>query len=153
MSSETTAASEGSLGNLRHDPFGMLPFCSYHMGDYFSHWLEMEQNATSLPKIFSVNWFLKDSEGKFLWPGFGENIHVLKWIFERTSGTTDAKETPIGLLPQDGVFSPPELTQINTKEYQKELENLSEYFKLFGERFPKELTEELEQIQKKLSSF
>ena len=104
MSSETTAAAAGDVGKLRYDPFAMLPFCGYHMGDYFAHWLEIgrEGDARSCPKLFHVNWFRKDEDGKFLWPGFGENSRVLAWIFRRCEGTAEAVETPVGLVPAAG---------------------------------------------------
>lgn len=155
MSSERTAAAEGSLGTLRHDPFGMLPFCGYNMGDYFAHWLEMGKDSKHpdlLPKIFSVNWFRKDQKGEFLWPGFGENIYVLKWIFERTSDKVDAHKSPVGYLPQEGTFTPSELTQINREDYLKEAQNLKEYFALFGDRFPETLKNELEKLFQTLST-
>jgi phosphoenolpyruvate carboxykinase (GTP) len=98
MSSETTAAATGAVGALRHDPMAMLPFCGYHMGDYFAHWLKMgaKADASKLPRIFNVNWFRKDANGKFLWPGYGENSRVLKWVFERVQGTAKAVDTPTG---------------------------------------------------------
>ncbi len=100
MSSETTAAAAGEVGKLRHDPMAMLPFCGYHMGDYFAHWLKVgAREGAELPRIFYVNWFRKDAEGKFLWPGFGENSRVLEWVFRRCAGTAEAVETPIGLRP------------------------------------------------------
>src|SRR3954464_7818013 len=104
MSSEKTAAAAGTVGELRHDPFAMLPCCGYHMGDYFAHWIKIgkEHDAASLPKIFCVNWFRKDQEGKFLWPGFGENSRVLEWVFRRCDGEGQATETPIGLVPKAG---------------------------------------------------
>ncbi len=101
MASETTAAQQGAVGNLRFDPMAMLPFCGYNMADYFAHWLSIGKNtdAANLPKIFFVNWFRRDDDGRFLWPGYGENSRVLKWVFERVAGQADAVETPIGLLP------------------------------------------------------
>ena len=101
MASETTAAAAGAVGNLRRDPFAMLPFCGYNMADYFAHWLEIGAagDPAKLPKIFYVNWFRKDADGKLLWPGYGENSRVLEWVFERVSGGGDAVETPIGHVP------------------------------------------------------
>ena len=101
MASETTAAAAGAVGNLRRDPFAMLPFCGYNMADYFAHWLDIGAAADpdKLPKIFYVNWFRKDEDGRWLWPGYGENSRVLEWVFERVSGTGEAIETPIGLVP------------------------------------------------------
>ena len=100
MSSEKTAAAAGAVGELRFDPFAMLPFCGYHMADYFEHWLKLgERDGAQLPKIFHVNWFRKDDEGKFLWPGFGENSRVLAWVFRRCDGEAQANLTPIGHVP------------------------------------------------------
>ncbi len=101
MASETTAAQQGAVGNLRFDPMAMLPFCGYNFADYFTHWLSMEKHTdpANLPKIFFVNWFRRDEDGRFLWPGFGENSRVLKWVFERVNGDAEAIDTPIGKLP------------------------------------------------------
>ncbi len=103
MSSETTAAATGAVGTLRFDPMAMLPFCGYNMGDYWQHWLNLgEREGVQLPKVFYVNWFRKGADGKFLWPGYGENSRVLEWIFRRCEGTAEAVETEIGLLPPVG---------------------------------------------------
>ncbi len=112
MSSEMTAAAEGQVGKLRHDPFAMLPFCGYNMGDYFKHWIEMGKKSQKLPKIFHVNWFRKDDAGHYIWPGFRHNTYVLKWIFERVNNVPNAKTSPVGNLPIDGIF-PTELTDID----------------------------------------
>ena len=159
ISSETTAAAKGEVGKLRHDPFAMLPFCGYHMGDYFSHWLEMGEKSTCLPRIYAVNWFQKSSDGKYLWPGFGENARVLKWIFERTSNTASAHETPIGMLPNSIDLSNLHLNNdaaqtlfsIERAGWLKEYEDLSRYFKEFGDRMPKALLDELNALKKRLS--
>ena len=153
MCSETTAAAQGELGKLRHDPFGMLPFCGYNMGDYFAHWLDMAKQTSpdKLPLIFSVNWFRKDHDGKFLWPGFGENTHVLKWIFERTSLVAKAQTSPIGYLPEKGLFQPPELTSLDIPLYLQEMERLQNYFSTFGKHFPHALQEQLKNICASLS--
>lgn len=162
VSSQMTAAAFGQIGKLRHDPFAMLPFCGYHMGDYFNHWLEMGKKSSpdKLPKIYYVNWFQKDADGKFTWPGFGENSRVLKWIFERTSGTGKAEKTPIGMIPAEGaldlsglktapnVFK--NLFQVNKQAWQEEVKELREYFKLFGDKMPKLLLKELDELEKRL---
>lgn len=156
VSSEMTAAAEGSLGVLRHDPFAMLPFCGYNMGDYFAHWLKM--GSEHFPKIFFVNWFLKGADGRFLWPGFGENVRALKWIFERCDGKDVGEASPIGILPKKGSF---DLSGLNGVDFASlfnvdkglwltEVENLSRYFTLFGERFPPPLREELLRLRDKL---
>lgn len=162
ISSETTAAAAGKMGELRHDPFSMLPFCGYHMGEYFAHWLEMgKKHATAhLPRIYYVNWFQKGEDGKFLWPGFGENCRVLKWIFERTSGTGQARTTPIGYLPSvsdidlQGLNIEPhildQLLKVDLKQWENEANELMRYFKLFGSKLPKEMMEELNQLKDRL---
>lgn len=155
ISSEMTAAAKGKVGELRHDPFAMLPFCGYNMGDYFNHWLEMGKRSEHLPRIYYVNWFLKDEKGKYLWPGFGENSRVLKWIFDRTSSKAPSKETPIGHIPTDLDVSGldvdlQKLLKIDPKAWLKEVENLSEYFTLFKDRLPEAITDELNQLKQRL---
>jgi phosphoenolpyruvate carboxykinase (GTP) len=163
VSSETTAAATGSIGNVRRDPFAMLPFCGYNMGDYFKHWLELGKNAdqSKLPKIFYVNWFRKDDEGKFIWPGFGENIRVLKWILERTDGEENYIDSPIGREPKldcldvEGLniseSNMKKLFQINKQDGLKEVSEIKEYYKIFEDRLPKELSDEIEALEKRLS--
>lgn len=155
ISSEMTAAAVGGAGQLRHDPFAMLPFCGYHMADYFRHWLNLGKSAdeSKLPKIYYVNWFRKDENGKFIWPGFGENIRVLKWIFERIEGKAEAKESPLGLVPVDGALdltglnisaeAMTELFHVDREKAEDEVLDLREYFKSFGEKLPEELNQEL----------
>jgi phosphoenolpyruvate carboxykinase (GTP) len=152
MSSEMTAAAAGVIGKLRHDPFGMLPFCGYNMGDYFAHWIEMGQKTSpeKLPKIFHVNWFRKDAKGEYLWPGFRHNMYVLKWIFERADGTAGADSSPIGYLPKKGTFEPAALFDIDQKGYLQEAEDLKKYFAQFGSKMPPELLAELQQLQARL---
>ncbi|HXR23026.1 MAG TPA: phosphoenolpyruvate carboxykinase domain-containing protein [Acidimicrobiales bacterium] len=146
MASETTAAQAGALGKLRRDPFAMLPFCGYNMADYFGHWLD-RGNATAdelLPRLYYVNWFRKDSDGRFLWPGFGENIRVLKWIFERCERQGEARETPIGFVPRSlgtvGLnVDLAELLDVNSDKLRAELESIEEHYAAFGDRLPKAL--------------
>lgn len=163
VSSETTAAAAGAVGNLRHDPFAMLPFCGYHMGDYFNHWLKIGLNAdaSKLPRIYNVNWFRKNSKGEWLWPGFGENSRVLKWIFQRTEGKGEARESPIGYLPESSsldvsgldisVEKLTDLFRVDKDEWQKEVEELRRYFQLFGTRLPQQMTNELDALQSRLN--
>lgn len=175
ISSETTAASAGAVGKLRHDPFAMLPFCGYHMGDYFAHWLEVGKGGTGdkgatgdndkghlhLPRIYYVNWFRKGADGKFLWPGFGENSRVLKWIFERINGQGKGVKTSIGYLPsKEGLdtegleLSPGALDQllsVDVAQWQGEVEELQNYFRLFGDKLPEGIREELNQLKERLS--
>ena len=150
LSSEMTAAAAGKIGKLRHDPFAMLPFCGYHMGDYFGHWLEMGKLlGDKAPKIYHANWFRKDKKGKFLWPGFGENIRVLKWIFERCEGMCEGIESPVGVFPKD-FDAPKELFEIDVEAWKEEVKGLREYFTLFGDRLPKEITKELDDLERRI---
>lgn len=162
VSSETTAAAAGDIGKLRHDPFAMLPFCGYNMGDYFNHWIKTGEKAdeNKLPKIFYVNWFRKDENDKFIWPGFGDNIRVLKWILERVEGKENFVESPIGRLPKPGSIdttglditeqSMNRLFEVDKESGIHELEELKEYFKLFGDRLPKQLSEEVNLLEARL---
>ncbi|MBX9744071.1 MAG: phosphoenolpyruvate carboxykinase (GTP), partial [Chlamydiales bacterium] len=161
VSSEITAAAKGEVGKLRHDPFAMLPFCGYHMGDYFAHWLEMGKKgkAELLPRIYYVNWFRKDRDGNFLWPGFGENIRVLKWIMERTDERTKAEMTPLGAVPTELDLSGLDLSKeaeallfsVDPRAWLKECEDLEKYFALFAPRMPEALLEELAKLRQRLS--
>ena len=164
MSSETTAAAAGEVGKLRFDPFAMLPFCGYDMADYFGHWLEVGAgaDAAKLPKVFYVNWFRKDDDGKFLWPGFGENSRVLSWIFRRCAGTAEARETPIGLVPAagaietDGLGVSPEamekLLGVDPAEWAAQLPQVREHYAKFGDRLPQALTDQLAALEERLGA-
>jgi phosphoenolpyruvate carboxykinase (GTP) len=162
MASETTAAAAGAVGKLRFDPFAMLPFCGYHMADYFGHWLQIGERGDpdKLPKLFNVNWFRKDASGKFLWPGFGENSRVLAWIFRRCEGKAEAVETPAGLVPAKGAIESEgldvsdeqmqELLTVDPEELAGSLPAIHEHFAQFGDRLPAELREQLEGLHKRL---
>ncbi len=161
LSSETTAAAKGEVGKLRHDPFAMLPFCGYNMGDYFGHWLEMgKRSGAKLPAIFSVNWFRKNSDGKFLWPGFGENSRVLKWIFGRLEGSLEARKSPIGYLPKKEDIDLSnldvseqdleELFKVDPSEWKKELEEIRVYLDRFESHLPKALKSQILDLEKQL---
>jgi phosphoenolpyruvate carboxykinase (GTP) len=164
MSSEKTAAAAGKVGELRHDPFAMLPFCGYHMADYFDHWLRIgrEGEASKLPKIFYVNWFRKDGDGAFLWPGFGENSRVLAWVFRRCEDQADADDTPIGLVPTrnaidvEGLDVSEEdmakLLRVDPEEWKRELPSIQQHFARFGERLPRQLREQLAALEERLDS-
>jgi phosphoenolpyruvate carboxykinase (GTP) len=162
ISSETTAAAGGKVGELRFDPFAMLPFCGYNMADYFAHWLEIgRRDGADLPKIFHVNWFRKGAQGEFLWPGFGENARVLDWIFRRCENSAGARETPIGLIPAPrdlnlrGLeIAPSALEQILGVDHaaaRAELLQIRDYLTQFGERLPDELTAQIARVQRRLS--
>jgi len=161
MASETTAATTGAVGVTRRDPMAMLPFCGYNMADYFRHWLEMGQRIPHPPKIFHVNWFRKGADGQFLWPGFGENVRVLKWILERVEGKGQAAETPIGWVPTpdaltlDGLdiarSTMEELLRVNPADWQTELEDTRKFFEQFGKRLPEQLRQEHEQLAQRFA--
>jgi phosphoenolpyruvate carboxykinase (GTP) len=161
MSSETTAAAAGEVGQLRFDPFAMLPFCGYNMADYFAHWLKLgRRDGVRLPKVFYVNWFRKDGQGRFLWPGFGDNARVLAWIVRRCQGRADAVETPIGLLPtQDALdtegldIEPKALEQLLTVDesgVRAELPQIRDHLEQFGDRLPDEVRAQLERLAERL---
>jgi phosphoenolpyruvate carboxykinase (GTP) len=159
MASETTAAITGQTGVTRRDPMAMLPFCGYNMARYFGHWLEMGTKIPKLPRIFHVNWFRKGADGKFLWPGYGENVRVLKWILERVEGRGAARETPIGFVPAkngltlDGINVAPaaldELLSVNSQDWEVELSNTKEFFSKFGSRLPHEISQEHEKLARR----
>ena len=154
MTSETTAAASGAVGQLRHDPFAMLPFCGYHMGDYFQHWLDMGKKMRYPPRIYSVNWFQKGKDGAYLWPGFGENLRVLKWIFERQNGKQRVQSTAIGNMPFPEDLGLQEaqktLLQIHPEEWLQELAEREHYFTIFKERFPTALWQEFVRVNEAL---
>jgi phosphoenolpyruvate carboxykinase (GTP) len=163
-SSETTAAIVGKVGQLRRDPMAMLPFCGYHMGDYFAHWVKMGQrsSAAKLPKIFYVNWFRQDENGKFLWPGYGENSRVLKWVFERCDGKVNAQETPIGRLPNPtdldtkGLDLPADkiakLLSVDIEGWLAEVPRIKEHFAKFGDRLPQGMRDEVTALEQRLKA-
>ncbi len=165
MGSEITAATiSDNIGKVRRDPFAMLPFIGYHVCDYLKHWLEIAEKSTpnNLPKLFYVNWFRKDENGKFIWPGFGENSRVLKWIFERVSGEGKAAKTAIGYMPTADAIdvegldvssdTMEELLRIKNDEWLKEVESLRGYYKTLGEKLPKELLNQLEALEQRLKA-
>jgi phosphoenolpyruvate carboxykinase (GTP) len=161
QSSETTAAQAGAVGKLRFDPMAMLPFCGYNMADYFAHWLKLgRREGAVLPRIFYVNWFRKDGEGRFIWPGFGENSRVLAWIFRRCEGKVDAEESPIGLLPRredldlDGLDLDAEgleqILSVSAEEWRQQIPQIREHYAKFGDRLPDELTRQLDALEERL---
>jgi phosphoenolpyruvate carboxykinase (GTP) len=163
VGSEVTAAAlDLKAGSVRRDPFAMLPFCGYHMGDYFGHWISMGEKTpvASQPKFFFVNWFRKTNEGKWLWPGYGENSRVLQWVFERCDGSGAAVETPIGWMPTANAIAPPagvtaedmrELLRVDIDGWKAEIADVkSAHYPKFGTRMPKALLEQLEAINKRL---
>jgi phosphoenolpyruvate carboxykinase (GTP) len=160
MGSETTAAAQHAVGVLRRDPMAMLPFCGYNMGDYFGHWLKIGKILKNPPKIFFVNWFRKDENAKFLWPGFGENIRVLKWIIERTKNKAKACQSHIGLMPDNKSFDASglklakgnleKLFSVDENEWDNELKEAENFFEKFSRHMPQELHEEFDNLEKKL---
>ena len=164
MASETTAAATGAVGKLRRDPFAMLPFCGYNMSDYFAYWLSLPGNheRAKLPRIFHVNWFRKGEDGRFLWPGYGENVRVLDWILHRCEGTADAVRTPIGMLPPAGALdlerlvigdgALEELLSVDLDAWRGEAESIREHFATFGEQLPPELAAQLDALESRLQA-
>jgi phosphoenolpyruvate carboxykinase (GTP) len=164
MASETTAAATGAVGKLRRDPFAMLPFCGYNMGDYLAYWLRVgrEHDVTKLPRFFCVNWFRKAADGSWLWPGYSENSRVLEWIFRRLEGTAEAVDTQIGRLPAPGAINiaglsigAPELAEllrVDAAGWANELPELREHLAKFGEKLPPELSAQLEALTERLGA-
>jgi phosphoenolpyruvate carboxykinase (GTP) len=161
VASEKTAAAAGRIGELRRDPMAMLPFCGYNMADYWNHWLEIGRRPGAvLPKIFYVNWFRKDAEGSYLWPGFGENSRVLKWIFERCEGTADALDTPVGRVPPlealdlSGLrlseMQRAELLRVDIDGWLQEIPLIRRYYDQFGSRTPERLLQEVREMETRL---
>jgi len=160
VASETTAAATGKVGVVRRDPMAMKPFCGYNYGDYWAHWLSFAQRSSKLPKIFHVNWFRRDANGKFLWPGFGDNLRVLRWIIDRCEGRVEAVETPIGFLPKPGDIdiqgldvssaTLEQLLAVDPGQWRKEMASIGEYFAEFGDRLPAELRAEHEKVVRAL---
>ena len=163
VASEKTAAAEGAVGELRRDPFAMLPFCGYNMGDYFGHWVEIGRapDHEKLPRIYYVNWFRKDSDGRYIWPGFGENSRVLKWIVERLNGRADADKTPIGHVPTKDALDTKgldiseadldTLLTVDPEVWKQEAELIPGFFETFGDHLPKELWDEYKALVNRLS--
>ena len=165
VGSEVTAAAlDLKAGTIRRDPFAMLPFCGYHMGDYFKHWIKIgqSQDESKLPKIFFVNWFRKNEAGKFIWPGYGENSRVLAWIFERCAGTGKAADTPIGFLPTPDAIARPagvseddmkEILKVDIEGWKAEIADVRQnHYPKFGDKLPQELYAELDAIEKRLNA-
>jgi len=160
MASERTAAQFGALGEVRRDPMAMLPFCGYNMADYFGHWLDMGTRIRRQPKIFHVNWFRTDENGKFMWPGFGENLRIVEWILARCRGDVGGVETPIGVVPNpkdidmSGLDLAPEqmtkLLAIHPKDWLAEIDAVGQFFETFGTRMPEQLWQQNEALRKRV---
>ena len=163
LGSEQTAAAEGKVGSVRRDPMAMLPFCGYNVGDYFQHWLDLGKNSdeSQLPKVFFVNWFRRGDEGKFLWPGFGENSRVLKWIVDRIEHKAGGRSTPIGTVPAvedldlQGLDVEPsdvaKALEVNVDEWRQELPLIEEWFEFVGEKLPTGVKDEFEALKQRLA--
>jgi phosphoenolpyruvate carboxykinase (GTP) len=157
IGSETTTAAAGQVGVVRRDPMAMIPFCGYNMADYFQHWMNVGGRLKNPPKIFCVNWFKKDAQGMFTWPGFRENFRIIKWMMDRVKGTVPAQKTPIGFIPNyadldlNGLDISKEefdkLFEINPDEWNKEIKGIETFYGQFGERLPKELTQHLAELK------
>jgi phosphoenolpyruvate carboxykinase (GTP) len=160
MASETTAAAVGQMGVVRRDPMAMKPFCGYNFGDYWNHWLSFEQKAAKLPRIFHVNWFRQDKNGRFMWPGYGENLRVLEWIADRCEGKVGATQTPIGYLPRKedldlnglniDAATVDTLLSIDTTAWRHEMESIGKYLDEFRDRVPAKLREEQRAVAERL---
>lgn len=161
VASETTAAAVGQVGQVRRDPMAMKPFCGYNFADYWAHWLSFGERSANLPKVFHVNWFRKDADGKYMWPGYGDNMRVLKWIVERCAGRTEARHTPVGLVPHtadidvSGLPLSPQtldaLLAMDPETWQQEVADIGEFFASFGGRLPDELRAQVERIKRELA--
>jgi phosphoenolpyruvate carboxykinase (GTP) len=163
MASETTAAADGAVGKLRFDPMAMLPFCGYNMADYFAHWLDIgtKSSPDKLPQIFFVNWFRRDNDGRFMWPGYGENSRVLKWVFERVNGGAKADETPIGYLPTVDALDVTGLNvsasdldallSVDRQGWRDAMPQIHEHYAAFGNRLPQQLTGSLDALERSLA--
>jgi phosphoenolpyruvate carboxykinase (GTP) len=163
MSSEKTAAAAGTVGEVRRDPFAMLPFCGYNFGDYFAHWLSLrEREGAKLPRLFYVNWFRKDADGKYLWPGYGDNSRVLKWVLERIAGKGEGVDTPIGLVPAPGAIDlngldisheqMEELLAVDVEDWRNEVKLVHQHYDALGERLPDEMREQLAALERRLAA-
>jgi phosphoenolpyruvate carboxykinase (GTP) len=161
MGSETTAAAAGKVGQVRRDPMAMLPFCGYNMADYWAHWFAIGRTkGAKLPRIFYVNWFRKDRDGRFLWPGFGDNARVLEWVFERCAGRAAGHDTPIGTLPRPADLqlsglslrdeALAELLNVDHEGWLEEIPLIRAYYRQFGMKLPSELSEELDALERRL---
>ena len=161
MASETTAAATGAVGVVRRDPMAMLPFCGYHMADYWQHWLDMgEKLGDKAPKIFNVNWFRTDDEGHFIWPGFGDNLRVLEWILKRCFNEAGAAETAIGYEPQPEDIDLEDsgvdqatlegLLGVDKALWKDEVKGIREFYQKFGDKLPQKLSDELAELEKRL---
>jgi phosphoenolpyruvate carboxykinase (GTP) len=157
MASETTAAATGDVGVVRRDPMAMKPFCGYNFADYWQHWLDLGETISQAPLIFHVNWFRKDQDGRYMWPGFGDNMRVLEWIIDRCNGQAEAVRTPIGYLPANGALNldgldidpatMDSLLEVDAAAWRLEMDEIREYLEQYGERLPDELLNELEKVR------